>query len=100
MEEAGADGRTEMCGATGESSRRNPTVYPDGAPNPTATRAEPSQEYGCLLEAVVERENMKRALQRVKSNRGSAGVDNMTLAELSGYLKTEWPQIKEDLLDG
>ncbi|WP_265101294.1 hypothetical protein [Magnetococcus marinus] len=43
---------------------------------------------------------MKRALQRVKSNRGSAGVDNMTLAELSGYLKTEWPQIKEDLLDG
>nr|CRH05160.1 RNA-directed DNA polymerase (Reverse transcriptase) [Candidatus Magnetococcus massalia] len=100
MEEVGADGRTEMCGATGEVSGRNPSEYLDSVPNPTATRDEPNLEYGCLLEAVVERENMKRALQRVKSNQGSAGVDNMPLSELEGYLKQAWSRIKEELLAG
>jgi RNA-directed DNA polymerase len=53
-----------------------------------------------LLEAMVERKNMKSALKRVKLNRGSAGVDKMTTAQLSDHLKERWPHIKDELLSG
>jgi RNA-directed DNA polymerase len=53
-----------------------------------------------LLEKVLERENLIRALKQVKSNRGVAGVDGMTVSELPGYLKENWVRIKEELLSG
>jgi RNA-directed DNA polymerase len=52
------------------------------------------------MEAVCERENLKEALRQVKGNRGSAGVDGMTVGQLSGYLKQHWPTIREQLLSG
>jgi len=51
------------------------------------------------MEAVVERENMWAALRRVKRNKGAAGVDHMTVAELDDYLRKEWPRIKQELLE-
>lgn len=53
-----------------------------------------------LLEEVCERRNLQRALKRVVQNKGSAGVDGMTVNELAGYLKESWPTIKEELLLG
>jgi RNA-directed DNA polymerase len=53
-----------------------------------------------LMEGVVERENCKEALKRVKSNQGSAGIDGMTVEQLPGYLKEHWPSIREQLLNG
>ncbi len=53
-----------------------------------------------LMEEVCERENLKRALKRVRANRGSPGVDGMRVQELSGYLKEHWPVIREQLLEG
>src|SRR5689334_22353587 len=53
-----------------------------------------------LMEQVCERENLKRALARVKGNKGSAGVDGMSVTQLPGYLKVHWPQIRERLLAG
>jgi RNA-directed DNA polymerase len=52
------------------------------------------------MEEVCERENLKRALQRVKANKGSPGIDGMTVEELSGYLQQHWPAIREQLLSG
>jgi RNA-directed DNA polymerase len=52
------------------------------------------------MEAVVERENMKRALQQVVRNRGAAGVDGMPVEQLLPYLKEQWGRIKAELLDG
>jgi RNA-directed DNA polymerase len=70
-------------------------------------RQEPRQEENPLgpeaeqlLEAVVERENMWRALKQVEGNRGAAGVDNMTVEQLRGYLREHWLRIKEELLAG
>ena len=57
-------------------------------------------ETGRLMEEVVERENLKEALKRVKANRGSPGVDGMTVHVLSDYLKEHWPAIREQLLKG
>ena len=53
-----------------------------------------------LMEEVCERENLKEALQQVKSNKGSAGVDGITVNQLTGYLKQHWPVIREQLLNG
>src|ERR1700689_2555518 len=53
-----------------------------------------------LMEEVCERENLKEALRRVKANKGSAGVDGMTVGDITGYLKQHWPAIREQLLNG
>lgn len=51
-----------------------------------------------LMEEILSRDNLKRALQRVKANGGSPGVDKMTVQELAPYLKQNWETIKEQLL--
>src|SRR5690242_3393615 len=53
-----------------------------------------------LMEEVCGRENCKQALKRVKANKGSAGVDGMTVQELPAFLKEHWPAIREQLLSG
>src|SRR5690242_12002967 len=53
-----------------------------------------------LMEEVCERENCKRALARVKANKGSAGVDGMTVQQLPEFLKQHWPAIREQLISG
>ena len=39
--------------------------------------------------------NLLEALRRVKSNEGSAGIDGMTVGQLSGYLKEHWLTIRD-----
>lgn len=51
-----------------------------------------------LMELVVNRTNMERAYTRVVGNKGSAGIDDMTVEELKPYLQREWAGIKEKLL--
>jgi RNA-directed DNA polymerase len=53
-----------------------------------------------LMEEVCERENLKAALRQVKGNKGSAGVDGITVNQLTDYLKQHWPVIRERLLSG
>jgi RNA-directed DNA polymerase len=55
---------------------------------------------GPFMEAIVERNNLKKALARVQANKGAAGVDGMTFEELAPYLKEHWPTIRARLLDG
>jgi len=53
-----------------------------------------------LMEAICERNNLKAALRRVRSNKGSPGVDGMTVDELPDHLKAHWLAIKARLLEG
>jgi group II intron reverse transcriptase/maturase len=53
-----------------------------------------------ILESILSRDNMRLAFKRVKENKGSPGIDNMTVDELSSYLKENWQSIKEKLLGG
>jgi RNA-directed DNA polymerase len=52
------------------------------------------------MELVVSRGNMMAAFTRVVGNKGAAGIDRMTVAQLKPFLKEHWPRIKEDLLAG
>src|SRR3974390_3108901 len=53
-----------------------------------------------LMEEVCERDNLKEAFGQVRSNKGSAGVDRMTVDEITDSLKQHWPAIREQLLNG
>jgi RNA-directed DNA polymerase len=53
-----------------------------------------------LMEGICERENCKQAWARVKANKGSAGIDEMTVEKLPVYLKQHWPEVREQLLGG
>jgi RNA-directed DNA polymerase len=53
-----------------------------------------------LLRQALARENMAVAWKRVKANKGSAGVDGLTIDQMPQYLKTHWPQTRTELLDG
>src|SRR5271170_430597 len=53
-----------------------------------------------LMEEVCERANLKEALRQVRGNKGSAGVDRMTVDQLGDYLKQHWPVIRKQLLNG
>jgi len=52
------------------------------------------------MEEVCDRENLVRAWQRVRDNKGAPGVDGMTIAEATGYLREHWPSIRSQLLEG
>src|ERR1700676_2794159 len=53
-----------------------------------------------IMEEVCERANLKEALRQVTGNKGSAGVDRMTVDQLGYYLKQHWPAMREQLLNG
>jgi RNA-directed DNA polymerase len=79
------------------------------APSAAAQESEARAAKACLerpavagpsMEAVVERENLKKALAQVKRNKGAAGADGMTVGDLSAYLEKHWPTIEAQLLEG
>jgi len=86
---------------TDEGRSEAPTARREGIESSTAKRACESPAIPeQVMEEVCERENLKRALQRVKSNKGSPGIDGMRVEQLPGYLKQHWPAIREQLLSG
>ena len=51
-------------------------------------------------EEVVSRENMQRAWQQVKANKGVAGIDDMSITDYPEFARANWAGIKTSLLDG
>src|SRR5207248_4943284 len=98
MSRGDAERRAEKLESHPEGSRRNRREEGLGASRVTARREDSGPETEQLMEAVVERENMKLALARVEQNRGAGGVDKMTVEQLRAYLREHWQRIKEELL--
>jgi len=73
-----------------------------GGTEPPMAKREPESpaEDERLMEAICDRENLWKALTQVRGNKGSPGVDGMTVHELAGYLEEHWPAIREQLLGG
>lgn len=87
----GEEGRSEAPKSSREGSETLTAKHMNESP------AKVSEQ---LMEEVCERENCLRAYKRVKSNKGSAGIDGMTVEELPSYLKEHWLAIREQLLRG
>lgn len=66
----------------------------------TATEGNARPGASELMALVVERQNLKLALKRVKQNKGSAGIDGMSVDELPQYLRENWLRVREQLLAG
>jgi RNA-directed DNA polymerase len=69
---------------------------------PVVAVAEPESPAATmhLMEKVCERENLVRAWQRVRGNKGAPGVDGMTIDDAKSYLREHWPDIRSQLLAG
>ena len=81
--------------AKGEA--RNPDTQGTEARTAHAEPERPAAGQQPLMEAVVEPGNLKKALARVRRNRGAPGVDGMTVDELGDHLKVHWPEIRSRL---
>jgi len=87
------------------TSNREAGVKPWGpvakADLPIANRSAESPMFDAeLMEVICDRDNLRKALRRVRSNKGSPGVDGMRADDLADYLRVHWPRIKELLLAG
>ncbi len=83
-----------------EGTGRNPGVASGGVSVPETYTGRSGADERQMMERVVESENMWSAYKRVVTNKGSAGVDGMTVSELKEHLRTHWPTIREKLLEG
>jgi RNA-directed DNA polymerase len=52
------------------------------------------------MERVVSRPNLQAALKRVRKNKGSPGIDGMTVDALPDHLRAHWPALREQMLMG
>src|ERR1700679_3814806 len=85
------------CSPTGEARKTGG----EGSESLRTTNApESPARTNPTMEKIVERENLKEALRRVKANKGAPGVDGMTVNQLDDHLKQHWPAIREQLLSG
>jgi RNA-directed DNA polymerase len=85
------------AGARGEAPSAAPQEPESGAAKACLERLAAG---GPPMEAVVERNNLRRALEQVQRNKGAPGVDGMTIGKLAPYLKDHWLAIRAQLLDG
>lgn len=53
-----------------------------------------------LMEMICAEENIEEAMRRVRSNRGSGGVDGMSVEELPRYLQQHGVAVRQQLLTG
>ncbi len=51
-----------------------------------------------LIEEILEKSNVRAAVNRVVSNKGAAGIDGMEVDALRDYMNTNWESIKESIL--
>jgi len=91
--------KTEKSKTCLGDKERNSLWPKAGVSNSTVRQDNSGPKEMQMMEKVVKGENMQKALLRVEKNKGSAGIDNMTVGELRSYLKEQWPRIKEELLN-
>ena len=99
-DERGADRKAEIP----EASRRIGGGTPERTGRERQTSAAVKEtshpETTMLLEEVLRHDNLKRAYQRVRANKGAPGIDGMTVDELGAYLAEHGPAIRDVILAG
>ena len=87
----------------GNASEHRPTSAADKPLDESASGSSCSPASippGALLQQVLERTNLQRALKQVQQNKGAPGIDGMTVDELPNHLKHHWPELRSQLETG
>jgi RNA-directed DNA polymerase len=90
--------RAGRVGAARGEAAREPVS--DEADGPRHERDDTGNPDAALLHAAFTRENLQRALKRVRANKGAAGVDGLDIDQTARQLITKWPAIRKQLLTG
>jgi RNA-directed DNA polymerase len=93
-----AESSYDCAGA--EGSGRYPGEYAHGVVFSPWVRTESNPSAQLLLEQVIESENMRLAWQQVKRNGGAGGSDGRSIEETAVFLRHNWPELRQRLLDG
>lgn len=98
--------KEEKSEAKTEDSRQN-LVQPTNSVMVDKTEREESilpdsQRYIHIprIEGVVNDYNIQEAIKAVRHNKGAPGVDGITTIEIKQMMETQWPKIKQEILDG
>ena len=51
-----------------------------------------------LIEQILDKNNVRTALEKVISDKGAAGEDDMKVEDLRGYMNANWTSIKQSIL--
>ena len=94
------DAQARETEALNAGDERNSSRAELGAEVNSAASGQTKAEVSITIEAVIARENMQLAYQRVVENKGAAGVDNLTVSEFKPWLKQHWPSVKNALIAG
>lgn len=93
--------RHQMSDITERNTSKQGETLPEGVRDETTLSRQQFKAAGQdLLVQVLARENMQRAWQRVKANKGSAGVDGLSIIQTAELLKTKWPELRTQLQMG
>ncbi len=92
-------GKGRTLGRSGSPASSSETLKPYGRVSRRRV-ADQSQPELFLLERILSRENMLAAWKQVKANKGSHGIDQMSIEDCWAYLKEHWGQIRDALLAG
>ena len=94
------EAQAQATATSGRGDGQYPSGLHDGAEISTAAGGQTKAEVPLTMEAVITRENLMLAYQRVVENKGAAGVDNLSVAELKPWLKKNWRSVRQALIDG
>ena len=100
------EAHAQATAASGRGDGQYPSGLHDGAEISTAAGGQTKAEVPLTMEAVITRENLMLAYQRVVENKGTAGVDNLSVVENKGvselkpWLKKNWRSVWQVLIDG
>lgn len=94
------DAQAQATAAMNRRSEQNSPGLVDGVEIDTVASGRTKAEMSLTMDAVISRENLMLAYQRVVENKGAAGVDNLSVLELKPWLKQYWPSVKSTLMAG
>lgn len=100
MRDAEPEKRIETSEADLRGHGRKPEAARVGGSNSPGSKEQSGSREPDLIERMLERGNMLRAMQAVIANGGAAGVDGMEVGELRDYLLKHWAGLKEQILNG
>jgi len=100
MREAEPEKKIEISEADQRCQGRKPEAAQAGGSNFPGSKEPTGPKQPDLIERMLERGNLLKALQAVEANRGAAGVDGMDVSQLWSDLRESWAEVREQIHSG